>query len=39
MKYTDRQIEKFKEMFRNGILEQLEEPDRLDIINELNELL
>ena len=24
MKYTDKQIEKFKEMFRNGILEQLE---------------
>lgn len=39
MKYTEKQTEKFKEMLRNGILEQLEEPDRLDIINELNELL
>ena len=39
MKYTEKQIEKFKEMYHSGILEQLEEPDRLDIINELNELL
>lgn len=39
MKYTEKQIERFKEMLMNGILEQLEEPDRLDIINELNELL
>ena len=38
MKYTDKQIEKFKEMYRNGILEQLEEPDRLDIIESIIEI-
>lgn len=35
MKYTEKQIEKFKEMYQNGILEQLEEPDRLDIIENI----
>ena len=35
MKYTEKQIEKFKEMYLNGILEQLEEPDRLDIIESI----
>ena len=38
MEYTEKQIEKFKEMFRNGILEQLEEPERLDIIDNIIEL-
>ena len=35
MKYTEKQIEKFKEMYQNGILEQLEEYDRLDIIENI----
>ena len=35
MKYTDKQIEKFKEMYLNGVLNQLEEPDRLDIIESI----
>ena len=35
MKYTDKQIEKFKEMYQNGILEQIEEPERLDIIESI----
>ena len=35
MKYTEKQTEKFKEMLSNGILEQLEEPDRLDIIENI----
>lgn len=35
MKYTEKQIEKFKEMYQNGILEQLEEPERLDIIESI----
>ena len=38
MKYTDRQIEKFKEMFRNGILEQLEEYERVEIIDNIIEI-
>ena len=38
MKYTDKQIEKFKEMYRNGILEQLEEHVRVDIIENIIEL-
>ena len=38
MKYTDKQIEKFKEMFRNGILEQLEEYERVEIIESIIEL-
>lgn len=38
MKYTEKQIEKFKEMYQNGILEQLEEPDRLDIIENIIEI-
>ena len=38
MKYTDKQIEKFKEMFRNGILEQLEEYERVEIIDNIIEL-
>ena len=38
MKYTEKQIEKFKEMYRNGILEQLEEPERLDIIESIIEI-
>ena len=38
MKYTEKQIEKFKEMYRNGILEQLEEHVRLDIIENIIEI-
>lgn len=38
MKYTDKQIEKFKEMYQNGILKQLEEPERLDIIESIIEI-
>ena len=38
MKYTDKQIEKFKEMFRNGILDQLEESERVEIIDNIIEL-
>ena len=38
MKYTEKQIEKFKEMFRNGILEQLEECERVEIIDNIIEL-
>ena len=38
MKYTDKQIERFKEMFRNGILEQLEEYERVEIIDNIIEL-
>ena len=35
MKYTEKQIEKFKEMFRGGILEQLEEYERVEIIDNI----
>ena len=35
MKYTEKQIEKFKEMFRNGILDQLEECERVEIIESI----
>ena len=38
MKYTEKQIEKFKEMFRNGILEQLEEYERVEIIDNIIEI-
>ena len=38
MKYTEKQIEKFKEMYRNGILEQLEEYERVEIIDNIIEL-
>ena len=38
MKYTEKQIERFKEMFRNGILEQLEEYERVEIIDNIIEL-
>ena len=38
MKYTEKQIERFKEMFRNGILEQLEEYERVEIIDNIVEL-
>ena len=38
MKYTDKQIEKFKEMYQNGILEQLEEYERVEIIDNIIEL-
>lgn len=38
MKYTDKQIEKVKEMFRNGVLEQLEEYERVEIIDNIIEL-
>ena len=38
MKYTDKQIEKFKEMYRNGILEQLEDDERVEIIDNIIEL-
>ena len=35
MKYTDKQIEKFKEMYQNGILKQLEECERVEIIDNI----
>jgi len=35
MKYTEKQIERFKEMYRNGILEQLEEYERVEIIDNI----
>ena len=38
MKYTEKQIEKFKEMLRNGILKQLEEPEHVEIIDNIIEL-
>ena len=38
MKYTDKQVEKFKEMLRNGILKQLEEYERVEIIDNIIEL-
>ena len=38
MKYTDKQIEKFKEMLRNGILKQLEESEHVEIIDNIIEL-
>ena len=38
MKYTEKQIEKFKEMYQNGILEQLEEYERVEIIDNIIEL-
>ena len=38
MKYTEKQIEKFKEMFRNGILKQLEECEHVEIIDNIIEL-
>lgn len=38
MKYTDKQIEKFKEMYLNGILEQLEEYERVEIIESIIEI-
>ena len=38
MKYTEKQIEKFKEMFRNGILDQLEVHEQAEIIDNIIEL-
>ena len=38
MKYTDKQIEKFKEMYRNGILEQLEENEHIEIMDNIIEI-
>ena len=38
MKYTEKQIEKFKEMYQNGILEQLEEYEQVEIIDNIIEL-
>ena len=38
MKYTEKQIEKFKEMYLNGILEQLEESERVEIIDNIIEI-
>ena len=38
MKYTEKQIEKFKEMCRNGILKQLEEYERVEIIDNIIEI-
>ena len=38
MKYTDKQVEKFKEMYRNGILKQLEEYEHVEIIDNIIEL-
>ena len=38
MKYTDKQIEKFKEMLRNGVLKQLEESEQVEIIDNIIEL-
>ena len=38
MKYTEKQIEKFKEMLRNGVLKQLEESEHVEIIDNIIEL-
>ena len=38
MKYTEKQIEKFKEMLRNGILKQLEEHEQVEIIDNIIDL-
>ena len=38
MKYTEKQIEKFKEMLRNGVLKQLEEYEHVEIIDNIIEL-
>ena len=38
MKYTEKQIEKFKEMLRNGVLKQLEEHEHVEIINNIIDL-
>lgn len=38
MKYTEKQVEKFKEMLRNGILKQLEESEHVEIIDNIIEL-
>ena len=38
MKYTEKQIEKFKEMLMNGALKQLEEYERVEIIDNIIEL-
>ena len=38
MKYTDKQIEKFKEMLRNGVLKQLEEFEHVEIIDNIIEI-
>lgn len=38
MKYTEKQVEKFKEMLRNGILKQLEEAEHVEIIDNIIEL-
>lgn len=38
MKYTEKQIEKFKEMLRNGVLKQLEESEQVEIIDNIIEL-
>ena len=38
MKYTEKQIESFNAMFRNGILEQLEEYERVEIIESIIEI-
>ena len=38
MKYTEKQIEKFKEMLRNGALKQLEEHEHVEIIESIIEL-
>ena len=38
MKYTEKQIESFNAMFRNGILKQLEESERVEIIDNIIEI-
>ena len=38
MKYTEKQIEKFKEMLRNGVLKQLEESEHVEIIESIIEI-
>ena len=38
MKYTEKQIEKFKEMLRNGVFKQLEEYEHVEIINNIIDL-
>ena len=38
MKYTEKQIEKFKEMLRNGALKQLEEYEHVEIIDNIIEI-
>ena len=38
MKYTDKQIDRFKEMYQNGILEQLDGSVHVEIIDNIIEI-